>query len=318
MTPEPWPRRPNAEIARRARSRISPSFPSLIACRTASRSSSRPRRSDPSWRCPSPIPCWSASDSAARKKKRSNRSSKTRRSSWDFATVDASASRKSAGSVHGTVSSAPNASRISEVPIATPSLRSSSQNATSLGASPCGKSAVGGRSSVGGGIDRLLTTDDGPVSHELTVCRLAVEDVAVGRLDELDLTKSLTRKEEQAGLVRAWERLSQLRLTLGGQLGERRLGPPVCVLFEGWDASGKGGAIKRLVVQMAPRLTRSDTTSYGASGPGSPGGVEWPSSTAPGTGGCWSRESRNWRAASSGCVPTTRSMASRRRSWTRA
>jgi len=109
---------------------------------------------------------------------------------------------------------------------------------------------------VGGGIDRLLTTDDGPVSHELTVCRLAVEDVAVGRLDELDLTKSLTRKEEQAGLVRAWERLSQLRLTLGGQLGERRLGPPVCVLFEGWDASGKGGAIKRLVVQMDPRHVR--------------------------------------------------------------
>jgi len=88
------------------------------------------------------------------------------------------------------------------------------------------------------------------------VCRLAVEDVAVGRLDELDLTKSLTRKEEQAGLVRAWERLSQLRLTLGGQLGERRLGPPVCVLFEGWDASGKGGAIKRLVVQMDPRHVR--------------------------------------------------------------
>jgi hypothetical protein len=48
----------------------------------------------------------------------------------------------------------------------------------------------------------------------------------VGRLDELDLTKSLTRKEEARGLDRAWVRLTQLRLTLGGQIGERELGPP--------------------------------------------------------------------------------------------
>jgi polyphosphate kinase 2 (PPK2 family) len=34
------------------------------------------------------------------------------------------------------------------------------------------------------------------------------------------------------------------------------LGPPVCVLFEGWDASGKGGAIKRLVEPMDPRHVR--------------------------------------------------------------
>ncbi len=78
----------------------------------------------------------------------------------------------------------------------------------------------------------------------------------MGRLDELDLTKSLTRKEEARGLDRAWERLTQLRLTLGGQIGERELGPPVCVIFEGWDASGKGGAIKRLVAQIDPRHAR--------------------------------------------------------------
>jgi polyphosphate kinase 2 (PPK2 family) len=78
----------------------------------------------------------------------------------------------------------------------------------------------------------------------------------VGRLDELDLSKSLTRKEEARALDRAWERLTQLRLTLGGLIGEQRLGPPVCVIFEGWDASGKGGAIKRLVAQMDPRHVR--------------------------------------------------------------
>jgi AMP-polyphosphate phosphotransferase len=78
----------------------------------------------------------------------------------------------------------------------------------------------------------------------------------VGVLDELDLTLKLSREEEQEGLERAWRRLSQLRLTLGGQLGGDEVGPPVCVLFEGWDASGKGGAIKRLVAQLDPRHVR--------------------------------------------------------------
>jgi polyphosphate kinase 2 (PPK2 family) len=78
----------------------------------------------------------------------------------------------------------------------------------------------------------------------------------VGRLDELDLTASLTRKEEARALDRAGQRLVQLRLTLGGLIGERKLGPPTCVVFEGWDASGKGGAIKRLVAHMDPRHVR--------------------------------------------------------------
>ena len=78
----------------------------------------------------------------------------------------------------------------------------------------------------------------------------------MGRLDELDLSKKISRKEERAGLEAGWLRLSQLRLSLGGQIGKREVGPPVCVLFEGWDASGKGGAIKRLVAQLDPRHVR--------------------------------------------------------------
>jgi AMP-polyphosphate phosphotransferase len=78
----------------------------------------------------------------------------------------------------------------------------------------------------------------------------------VGKLDEIDLSGALSRKEEEHGLARAQARLSQLRLTLGGQIGERRIGPPLLVLFEGWDASGKGGAIKRLVAPLDPRHVR--------------------------------------------------------------
>src|SRR5215212_637255 len=78
----------------------------------------------------------------------------------------------------------------------------------------------------------------------------------MGRLNELDLSRKLSREEEAARLEAASNRLLELRLTLGGLLGDGRLGPPVCALFEGWDASGKGGAIKRLTQEMDHRHVR--------------------------------------------------------------
>ncbi|HEV7483279.1 MAG TPA: UDP-galactose-lipid carrier transferase [Solirubrobacterales bacterium] len=78
----------------------------------------------------------------------------------------------------------------------------------------------------------------------------------MGHLDEVDLSLALSRKEEERELEDAWERLAQLRLTLGGLIGPKELGPPLCVVFEGWDASGKGGAIKRLVTPLDPRHVR--------------------------------------------------------------
>ena len=78
----------------------------------------------------------------------------------------------------------------------------------------------------------------------------------MGRLDQIDLSKSLSRSEEQRGLENAWARLAQLRLTLGGQIRPKRIGPAVLVLFEGWAASGTGGAIKRLVAPIDPRHVR--------------------------------------------------------------
>ena len=77
----------------------------------------------------------------------------------------------------------------------------------------------------------------------------------MGRLDDVDLTLRLTRKEEAKELAAQQERLLRLRLALGGQIGGE-IGPPLCVVFEGWDASGKGGAIKRLVDHLDPRHVR--------------------------------------------------------------
>src|SRR3954465_5282112 len=79
----------------------------------------------------------------------------------------------------------------------------------------------------------------------------------MGRLDALDLSLKLRREEEEQRLETAQLRLLQRRLLAGGLIGDTGvLGPPVCVLFEGWDASGKGGCIKRLVAPLDPRHFR--------------------------------------------------------------
>jgi polyphosphate kinase 2 (PPK2 family) len=80
-------------------------------------------------------------------------------------------------------------------------------------------------------------------------------------LADLDLTLDLSKKEEAARLAAAQERLLKLRLTMGGLLGDGTLGPPLCVVFEGGDASGKGGAIKRLVDRLDPRHVRVASTA---------------------------------------------------------
>ena len=77
------------------------------------------------------------------------------------------------------------------------------------------------------------------------------------RLEQLNLDLRLSRAEEARRLAAAQTRLVWLRLSLGGQLGtDPRLGPPLCVVFEGWDASGKGGCIRRLVAPLDPRHVR--------------------------------------------------------------
>jgi hypothetical protein len=53
---------------------------------------------------------------------------------------------------------------------------------------------------------------------------------SVGRLDEVDLTHALSKKDEAEQLAQQQERLLRLRLTLGGQIGGR-IGPPLCVVF---------------------------------------------------------------------------------------
>jgi polyphosphate kinase 2 (PPK2 family) len=78
----------------------------------------------------------------------------------------------------------------------------------------------------------------------------------MSRLDEVDLSLQLSKAEEKKQLAEAQRRLVHLRLLLGGLIGPGEIGPPLCVVFEGWDASGKGGVIKRLVDHLDPRHVR--------------------------------------------------------------
>src|SRR5262249_23224232 len=66
-------------------------------------------------------------------------------------------------------------------------------------------------------------------------------------LETLDLSRSLERSVYVREVAR---RQIQLR-ELGYQIHVQKR--PVVILFEGWDAAGKGGAIKRLTGKLDPR-----------------------------------------------------------------
>ena len=66
-------------------------------------------------------------------------------------------------------------------------------------------------------------------------------------LETVDLTRTLAREDYVRELTR---RQIQLR-ELGYQVYLRKR--PVVIVFEGWDAAGKGGAIKRITEKIDPR-----------------------------------------------------------------
>jgi polyphosphate kinase 2 (PPK2 family) len=75
----------------------------------------------------------------------------------------------------------------------------------------------------------------------------------MAKLDDVDLSLKLSAKEGIERLESAQRRLLALRLQCAGLIGGKHLGPPLLILFEGWDAAGKGGAIRRLTAMLDPR-----------------------------------------------------------------
>lgn len=66
-------------------------------------------------------------------------------------------------------------------------------------------------------------------------------------LGKADLTLACPRDEYEEELKKLQKRIQELH----GEIYRRRI--PVVLGFEGWDAGGKGGAIKRLTAKMDPR-----------------------------------------------------------------
>ena len=76
------------------------------------------------------------------------------------------------------------------------------------------------------------------------------------RLDDLDLTQTMSAVESEKRIAAAQKRLLHLRLFSAGLLGPAPHAPGLLVLFEGFDAAGKGGAIRRLTAGLDPRHVR--------------------------------------------------------------
>ncbi len=74
-----------------------------------------------------------------------------------------------------------------------------------------------------------------------------MKDLQVSILSKADLSLRYTREEYKEKLVKLQKKMEKLH----GELYRRRI--PVVLGFEGWDAGGKGGAIKRLTERMDAR-----------------------------------------------------------------
>lgn len=67
------------------------------------------------------------------------------------------------------------------------------------------------------------------------------------KLDEIDLDRAVTQEEYRAELDRLQEKLGHLH----NKLYRKKV--PVIIAYEGWDAAGKGGNIKRITEALDPR-----------------------------------------------------------------
>jgi AMP-polyphosphate phosphotransferase len=143
----------------------------------------------------------------------------------------------------------------------------------------------------------------------------------MGRLDDIDLSATTRTASTRSGSPQHSNEFQELRLHLGGQIGDAKIGPGLLVVIEGADAGGKGGATRRIVERLDPR--HFDVYAYAK-----PTEREkrhhflwrfW--SKVPGLGGmcvfdrswygrCSSSASRSSPRSSSGPGPTTRSSSS--------
>jgi polyphosphate kinase 2 (PPK2 family) len=102
-------------------------------------------------------------------------------------------------------------------------------------------------STVCDGLERHCRENEKKKSRARAKPGIRLEDIASSILDRIDLSLSLTRAQYAASLKKYQKRMRELE----HEVYRKRL--PVIIVYEGSDAAGKGGAIKRLVQGMDPR-----------------------------------------------------------------
>jgi len=95
--------------------------------------------------------------------------------------------------------------------------------------------------------DILLSHWDNVLKKGLETTKYTLASRDTEPLKEVDLSKSVSREQYEKLLPKYQKELKRLQFLC---FKER---VPVVIMFEGWDASGKGGAIKRLVRELDPR-----------------------------------------------------------------
>ena len=95
-----------------------------------------------------------------------------------------------------------------------------------------------------------LIESEGPAVRAETSGLVSRIDRERSVLDVLDMTATLTKSAFKTKLLKQQGRLHQL------QRQAQEQGRSVILVFEGWDAAGKGGAIRRIVAALAPQCYR--------------------------------------------------------------
>ena len=105
------------------------------------------------------------------------------------------------------------------------------------------------------------TEDHMNVSEVAREAEKGLRELQVSILSKADLSLKYSREEYEENLDKLQKKIEKLH----GELYRRRI--PVVLGFEGWDAGGKGGAIKRLTAKM-------DARGYAVNPTASPNDIE--------------------------------------------
>ena len=97
------------------------------------------------------------------------------------------------------------------------------------------------------GVVRKKETNGDEIEEIAREADAQMKDLQVSISSKADLSLSYTREEYKEKLDKLQKKMDKLH----GELYRRRI--PVVLGFEGWDAGGKGGAIKRLTAKMDAR-----------------------------------------------------------------